>query len=61
MSDTSINLSHSDYIELTAAYEQAILQKKDKFTWREHEFVTDYAKYLLEFIADSLKDNGQHH
>lgn len=61
MSDTSINLSHSDYIDLMAAYEQAILHKKDKFTWREHEFVTDYAKYLLEFIADSLKDNGQHH
>ena len=60
MSDTSINLSHSDYIDLMAAYEQAILHKKDKFTWREHEFVTDYAKYLLEFIADNLNEHGQH-
>ena len=59
MSDTSINFSHSDYIELTAAYEQAILQKKDKFTWREHEFVTDYAKYLLEFISENLNNHGQ--
>ena len=58
MSET-ISLSHSDYLELAAAYEQAVLHKKDKFTWREHEFVTDYAKYLLEFISENLNNHGQ--
>lgn len=58
MSET-ISLSHSDYLELAAAYEQAVLHKKDKFTWREHEFVTDYAKYLLEYITNKINENGQ--
>ena len=58
MSET-ISLSHSDYLELAAAYEQAVLQKKDKFTWREHEFVTAYAKYLLEYITNKINENGQ--
>jgi len=40
--------------ELRKAYDKAVLEKKDTFIFKEHEFFTGYVKYLLEY-ADSKK------
>lgn len=35
---------------LRKAYSDAVEQKLDQFTFEGHEYVTGYAKYLLEYL-----------
>lgn len=39
---------------LQARYDLAVKNKEDRFTFEGHEFVTDYAKYLLQYLGDKL-------
>lgn len=36
--------------ELEAAYKKAVEENKESFFIRDQEFVTNYAKYLLEYL-----------
>ena len=50
--------SHGDEIDiekLREAYNKAKNENKQVFTLDQHEFVTDYAKYLLEYIDSQFK------
>ena len=40
---------------LRKAYEKAVKENKDQFTYKGVDFVTAYAKYLLIYIRDNLK------
>lgn len=35
---------------LQKAYDKALVEKKDVFIFEGHEFVTKYAKYVLEYL-----------
>lgn len=35
---------------LQKAYHKALVEKKDVFIFEGHEFVTKYAKYVLEYL-----------
>jgi hypothetical protein len=35
---------------LTSAYEQAVKESKKEFTFEGQDYVTDYAKHLLEYL-----------
>ena len=37
-------------VRLRTAYEQAVREGKEQFTFEGHDYVTDYAKYLLEYL-----------
>lgn len=39
---------------LKKAYNEAVNQKKDSFTFQNQEYVTDYAKYLIEHLNNSM-------
>lgn len=40
--------------KFAVAYEEAVAQRKDVFTFDGHEFVTSYAKYLLQYLDSQL-------
>lgn len=40
--------------KFAAAYEEAVRQHKDVFTFDGHEFVTSYAKYLLMYLNERM-------
>lgn len=40
-----------------AAYDQAVSDKQEKFTYRKVPFVTQYAKYLLEAMEMMKKES----
>lgn len=46
------------YDELKKAYNEAVATKKTSFTLQGAEFVTDFAKYYLEFL--DLPENKRH-
>jgi len=39
---------------LQKAYDKALVEKKDMFVFEGHEFVTKYAKYVLEYLNTAL-------
>ena len=36
--------------EFQKAYDEAVAGGKQQFTWHDMDFLTDYAKYLLEYL-----------
>ena len=44
-----------DIEKLRIAYNKAVEEKKDQFVFNDLPLVTEYAKYLLEFIDSQLK------
>lgn len=61
MSDNEIEVSEESYLSLRKAYRKAVATKADQFIWRNIPVLTDYAKYLLEYmetlpiITDAVK------
>lgn len=43
-------LDEKELEELKAAYVEALYEKKETFIFRNIEFLTVYAKYLIEFL-----------
>ena len=49
----------SDYLPIKKLYEKAWLDKSQSFMYEGHEIVTDYAKYLLEYMETQNKTGAQ--
>lgn len=49
-----ITFTPADVAGFEAAITKARAEGKSMFVWREHEFVLDYATYLLEFLKRQL-------
>jgi hypothetical protein len=45
-----ISFSPVDEARFRAAYKKAKEEKLDSFRFKQHEWVTDYAKYVLEYL-----------
>jgi hypothetical protein len=53
--NTQLNGNSIDIEELRIAYNKAVEEKKDSFTYNELPLVTDYVKYLLEYADSQFK------
>jgi len=55
-----IKMVHVGVKEFKDAYNQAVKDDKKQFTFKGMEFLTGYAKYLIEYITTvrKLKDNN---
>jgi len=49
MDSESISLSHSDYLRLVYTYNRAVSEHVDSFMFDGREFLTQFAKYLIEY------------
>lgn len=45
------------YRRLQARYKQAVEANEETFVFDGYEFLTSYAKYLLEYLAPKFGDN----
>lgn len=54
MTDT-INFTYNKYERFEKAYKQAIEDNKTDFFFEGHQFLTSYAKYLLEHLNNKTK------
>ena len=52
-----MEFDYKKYCRLEQTYKQAVKNGKDHFDFDETVFVTDYAKYVLEYLKD--KFNGE--
>lgn len=43
-------IAAKDYPILKRAYDLAVKDEQPIFTFKDHQLVTDYAKYLLEYL-----------
>ena len=50
-----INFDKSKTERLETAYKKAKEQDKFQFEFEEKEYITDYAKYLLEHLQSTMK------
>lgn len=48
---SSIQFTPQLYKELKSEYKKAVDTKKEQFVFQQHPFLTNYAKYLLEYLA----------
>jgi ABC-type transporter MlaC component len=55
MEPKKIDINLSNYNKIKKAYNQAIADKKQIFYCFGTELLVDYAKYLLEYMEDTLK------
>lgn len=43
---------------LKKAYDRATSESKDMFTFEGNDYVTNYAKYLIEYLEEKFKNKG---
>ena len=53
----TINFDKSKYESLKLSYKNSVIQKKDVFLCEGNELLTDYAKYLLEYLSTIFEKN----
>ncbi len=53
----TINFDKSKYESLKLSYKNSVFQKKDVFLFEGNELLTDYAKYLLEYLSTIFEKN----
>ena len=46
-------INKEEYIKLKQAYQNAVDNKLETFMFQDREFVTQYAKYLIEYITNT--------
>ena len=51
-----INFTPAKVKALRKAHEEAVKAGKDQFVFEDRDFVTDYAKYLLEYLDTIFKE-----
>lgn len=56
--DVYVNMSIKDFLEFQVEYNKAVKNKEQVFMFKEKEFLTGYAKYLIEYLKSKTKDNG---
>lgn len=44
-----------NYMDFKLEYMKAVRQKKEQFTFRGQEFLTSFAKYLLEYLSSKFE------
>lgn len=49
-----IKFDRKKYKKLQMAYNRAVAAEKDQFKFDDNDYVTRYAKYLLEYLDDRL-------
>jgi hypothetical protein len=49
------NESPETYVQLKAAYDQAVKEKQEYFLYRNRVVLVEYAKYLLEHLEQKLE------
>lgn len=42
-----LEISKQDFLTLKKHYQQALEEGKEQFTFKGHEFLTSYAKYII--------------
>ena len=47
-----IEMSLMDLLDLIKMYNQASKDKKESFTFKNHEVLTAYAKYMIEYLRN---------
>ena len=55
MTQKSITVNPETYGRLKMAYDRAIEDNKEQFTFEESELIVPFAKYLLEHMRNVLK------
>jgi hypothetical protein len=53
MSNT-LTFDHPTYLKLKSEYSKAKSSNVEIFVFQGHELVTDYAKYLLEYLESKM-------
>jgi hypothetical protein len=56
-----INFTLEKVMELQAAYDRARTKGETQFVFEGHDLLTDYAKYLIEFLYMKFADSHQQH
>ena len=54
-----MKFTKKSYESLQEAYNNAKENKEKSFIWEGHEFITQYAMYLLEYLTTEFIDNNQ--
>ena len=57
MTDT-INFTYDKYERFEKAYNKALEDNKTDFFFEGHQFLTSYAKYLLEYLNNKQNDKN---
>lgn len=52
---TSIPWTTERFVDFKKSYANAQSKSSTTFEWRGHQFVTSYAKYLIEYLEGRLK------
>jgi hypothetical protein len=45
-----VNVNRLDYLELKRLYKKTVDEKKEMFVWKGQDILTQYAKYLIEYL-----------
>lgn len=48
--DNMLEIVYTDYVRLKKLYRQACRDKKTQFKFMQHDLLTSYAKYLIQYI-----------
>ena len=56
MKDSTRSLTIDDYKPLKIAYDKAVEEGLDMFTFKGNEVLTNYAKYLIEYVEMNMED-----
>jgi len=51
----SVSFDKAKMDQLQVAYDKAVAAGDDQFVFEGHELLTQYAKYLLEYLETKLK------
>lgn len=54
-----INFDRDKYAQLISAHETAQKEGKDIFIFEGHELLTQYAKYMIEFLKQKFEPPGK--
>jgi trans-2-enoyl-CoA reductase len=57
----TIDFTPKMYRELHARYQQALAADEEEFDFEGHRLLTEYAKYLLEYLHDRLLSTGHNY
>jgi hypothetical protein len=52
---TMINFDRTKVKALRKAYSEAVKEKREQFVFEEKDFLTAYAKYLLQYLGSVFK------
>jgi len=50
-----LTLTMNDLASLKRSYNKAVKNNQDDFWWGGHHFMTDYVKYLIQFLEEEFK------